>query len=238
MPPILTPTISPSRLRTAPPLQDGDHLSADEFERRWEAMPGLKKAELIEGIVHMAAALSVDAHGVPHFVITTWLGTYALATPGVFGADNATIRLDQLNRPQPDDFLCIRESHGGQSKIVDGYLSGAPELVFEVSGSSANYDSHEKLALYRRFGVKEYVIWRVYDNAVDWYVLRGGDYSPLPGDPLLRSETFPGLWLNVQALIAADYAAVLKTAAAGVADAAHAEFVKRLAEEQARRANA
>ena len=32
-------------------LEPGDRLSRDEFERRYERMPHLKKAELIEGIV-------------------------------------------------------------------------------------------------------------------------------------------------------------------------------------------
>ena len=36
-----------------PPLHDGDRLTSDEFIRRWEAMPDLKHAELIDGIVQM-----------------------------------------------------------------------------------------------------------------------------------------------------------------------------------------
>ena len=32
-----------------PKLQPGDRLTRDEFERRYHAMPELKKAELIEG---------------------------------------------------------------------------------------------------------------------------------------------------------------------------------------------
>ena len=49
-----------------PPMREGDRLTRAEFERRWTAMPELKKAELIDGAVHVAAALSVD-HGTPHF---------------------------------------------------------------------------------------------------------------------------------------------------------------------------
>ncbi len=33
------------------PLENGDRLTAPEFLRRYEAMPHVKKAELIEGIV-------------------------------------------------------------------------------------------------------------------------------------------------------------------------------------------
>ena len=35
------------------PLENGDRLTRAEFERRYAAMPRLKKAELIEGIVYV-----------------------------------------------------------------------------------------------------------------------------------------------------------------------------------------
>lgn len=35
------------------PLENGDRLTRDEFERRYAAMPHVKKAELIEGIVRL-----------------------------------------------------------------------------------------------------------------------------------------------------------------------------------------
>ena len=34
-----------------PPLESGDRLIRAEFERRYQAMPHVKKAELIEGVV-------------------------------------------------------------------------------------------------------------------------------------------------------------------------------------------
>jgi hypothetical protein len=43
-----------------PPLDNGDRLTRDEFERRYAAMPNLKKAELIEGVVYVPAALRYD----------------------------------------------------------------------------------------------------------------------------------------------------------------------------------
>ena len=219
----------------APPLENGDRLAAAEFERRWKQMPRMKKAELLDGVVYMAAAVSQDFHGGPHLCLATWLGNYLAATPGVIGGDNTTLRLDLQNEPQPDLHLSIRESHGGQSRIdQEGYVSGAPELILEISGSSVSYDSHAKKQVYRRFGVKEYVIWRVYDGEIDWHILRNGEFVRAdPLDGVHRSAVFPGLWLDVAAMIKEDLAAVLKTAAAGVADPAHAEFVKRLADNQA-----
>lgn len=35
-----------------PPLESGDHLTRHEFERRYEAMPNVKKAELLEEVVY------------------------------------------------------------------------------------------------------------------------------------------------------------------------------------------
>src|SRR5438094_6328991 len=84
------------------PLENGDRLTAPEFLRRYEAMPHVKKAELIEGTVYMPSPVRVDVHARPDNLIQTWLGTYAWATPGVGAAANGTVKLDIDNVPQPD----------------------------------------------------------------------------------------------------------------------------------------
>ncbi|MFO0926368.1 MAG: hypothetical protein U0736_04925 [Gemmataceae bacterium] len=43
----------PTLSRIVPPLLAGDHLSRAEFLRRWDALPDLKRAELIGGVVYM-----------------------------------------------------------------------------------------------------------------------------------------------------------------------------------------
>src|SRR5436189_4569812 len=93
-----------ARPSVSPPLQDGDRLTRDEFERRYDATPGLKKAELIEGVVYMPPPVSFDGHAGPHFDLVTWLGSYAMGTPGVRGGDNGSLRLNLDNEPQPDAF--------------------------------------------------------------------------------------------------------------------------------------
>jgi hypothetical protein len=125
-----------------PPLEPGDRLTRDEFERRYEAMPELKKAELIEGV----------------------------------------------------------------------------------------FDLHTKRHVYRRSGVREYVVWRVLDRRIDWFVLRGGQYEPLAADDrgVVRSQAFPGLWLDPEAPLRGDLAATLQTLDEGLATAEHAAFVTRL----------
>jgi hypothetical protein len=82
--------------------------------------------------------------------------------------------------------------------------------------------------------VLEYIVWRVWDLAVDWFVLREGQYARLEpdGSGVFRSEVFPGLWLNARALVEGDLTRVLAVLQQGLSDPAHAAFVQRL--EQAR----
>jgi len=218
-------TVSP------PPLETGDHLSRAEFERRYEASPEVKKAELIEGVVYMAAAVRFEQHGHPHMRINTWLGVYEALTPGVSAGDNTTVRLDNDNELQPDALLRLETALGGRSRIgEDDYLEGPPELIVEIAASSAAYDLHAKRRVYQRNGVQEYVAVQMYEQRVDWFVLREGVYEALEADEagVLRSETFPGLWLDAEALLSGDLATVLEVLHAGVASEEHTTFVARL----------
>jgi Uma2 family endonuclease len=214
-----------------PPLQEGDRLTRAEFERRYDAMPHLKKAELIEGVVHMPSPLRFERHGWRSRHLSTWLGVYEAATPGVLGADNATVRLDSDNEPQPDGVLLIDPALGGQARIsADDYLEMAPELVAEISSSTVRVDLGAKFRVYQRTQVREYLVWRVLDRAVDWFVLRQGKYDRLePGpDGILKSEVFPGLWLDADALVRGELAGVLAVVQQGIASPEHALFVGKL----------
>jgi Uma2 family endonuclease len=207
-------------------------MTAAEFERRYNAMPELKKAELLRGIVYMPSPVRLTQHGEPHSDMIGWLTMYKAFTPGIRGGDNSTVRLDEKNEPQPDILLLVPSSAGGQSTVSgDGYVTGAPELVCEVASSSRSYDLGVKLGVYRDFGVREYVVWRVGDDAIDWFVLRGDRYEPLLGGPdrIYRSEVFPGLWLDSDALIAGDLARVMAVVQQGAGSPEHAAFVRRLA---------
>jgi Uma2 family endonuclease len=211
------------------PLENGDRLARSEFERRYEAMPRLKKAELIDGVVYVPSPVRSEQHGEPDSDVETWIGVYRAATPGTRSASNSTVRLDFDTEVQPD--VLLRLQLGGRSRIdADGYVEGAPELVAEVAASSASYDLHDKLRVYRRNGVQEYLVWRVLDRELDWLVLREGTYQRLEPDRagILRSEAFPGLWLAIPALLARDLAAVLATLQTGLASPEHAAFVERL----------
>ena len=179
----------------------------------------------------MPTPVRSEDHGDPHFDLIGWLALYRSATPGVVGSDNSTVRLDFDNEHQPDALLRIDRDRGGQARVdEDGYLEGAPELAVEVAASSASYDLHEKLNAYRRNGVREYIVWRVVDRTIDWFMLRGGEYVRQEPDAsgLCRSEVFPGLWLDPAALVRQDLAAVLQRLQEGLASQEHVEFVARL----------
>lgn len=213
-----------------PPLESGDRLTAREFERRYEAMPHIKKAELIEGVVHMSSPVRVG-HAVPHSTVLTWLGVYCVATPGVQLADNATLRLDPDNVVQPDALLRLEPALGGHSRVSsDDYYAGAPELIVEVATSSAAYDLHEKRLIYRRNGVQEYIVWQTLENRLNWWHLVEGEYVELvaDGDGLLCSRVFPGLWLDPQALLAGKLQTALTQLQVGLATAEHDQFARYL----------
>jgi Uma2 family endonuclease len=214
-----------------PPLRPGDHLTREEFERRFEAMPDLKKAELIEGVVYMPSPVRQRHHGLPHGAIVGWLVMYWSETPGTEPGDNSSVRLDLNNEPQPDAVLLIDPACGGLARIsADDYIEGSPELVVEVAASRVNYDVNIKLPSYLRNQVQECIVWRVDDQQIDWLGRRGGQYQLLPRDSAgwYRSEAFPGLWLDPQALVRGDMATVLAVLRQGLASPEHAAFVERL----------
>jgi len=224
------------RAATAPPpLESGDRLTRREFERRYDAMSYIKKAELIEGVVYMPTPVHAGNHGRPHGRVMTWLGAYCAATPGVDLLDNTTVRLDVDNEVQPDALLRLEPAVGGRSRISeDDYVEGPPELIVEVAASSATIDLRDKMRVYRRHGVPEYVVWQVYDKRLDWFKLSEDDYVPLAPDEsgMIRSQVFPGLVLAVAALLDGDLAKVLAGLQQGLETAEHAAFVGRLAEKR------
>jgi len=214
--------------QAVPPLANGDNLTVDEFERRYHAMRDVKKAELIKGVVYMPSPVSRN-HAGPHAEQMTWLGVYKAMTVGIEVGDNGTLKLPLgVNQPQPDGYLRILPAYGGQSHdTFDGYVGGSPEFIAETALTSASFDLHDKLDTYQQNGVREYVVWRVWDSAIDWFVLRGALFDPLPMDQhgIYRSEIFPGLWLDAAAMIRRDLAQVLQVLQQGLASPEHAAFV-------------
>ncbi len=221
----------PTPIQPLPPLESGDRLSRYEFERRYAADPYIHKAELIEGVVYVASPLRFERHAEPHSQLITWLGVYQAFTPSLRLGIEPTIRLDEDNQPQPDGVLLLPAHVGGTAHLTaDDYVEGAPDLVVEVAASSVAIDLNTKLNVYRRNGVKEYLVWQIYENQVSWFGLHDGTYVPLltDADGVLKSQVFPGLWLATSALRQGDMQSVLKVLQTGLDALEHATFVEQL----------
>jgi Uma2 family endonuclease len=195
----------------APPiLESGDRLTRAEFHRRYGDRPDILKAELVEGVVYVGQPTRDDVHGEPQGLMVTWLGVFRAGTTGVRMSVEPTVYLDADNEVRPDAILRW-ESSGRTTRRPDGYIEGAPELIVEIAASSASYDLHDKLNAYRRNGVAEYIVWRTADGEIMWFRLEEGAYVVVQpnADGIIESAVFPGLRLNVPAMLAGDLAAVL-----------------------------
>jgi hypothetical protein len=224
--------------RVVPPLKQGDRLTREEFEHRYDAMSGLRKAELIEGLVSIPPSGRWRQDACPRADLVGWLGVYQACTAGVQVGAHASIRLDLDNEPQPDAAIIVEPRCGGQVRLSpDDYVIGGPELVGEVAASSVNIDLNAKLRVYRRNEVREYIVWRVLDQAIDWFILRQSQYERLPLSPagIYQSEVFPGLWLDPAQMTQFNLAAVLQVLQQGIASPEHARFVADLERQAAAR---
>jgi Uma2 family endonuclease len=214
-----------------PPLERGDHLSRVEFERRYAAMPYVKKAELIEGVVYMPSPVYVQ-HGEPHANVMGWLFVYKMSTPGVRSADNTSVRLDFDNEVQPDAVLFRDPKHGGRCSISSaGFLENSPELIVEVAVSSVSFDMNTKLRVYRRNGVPEYLALLAQEERAVWHVLTEGEYRVMEPDEqgILRSQVFPGLWLHPEHFWTGDLPKLMAVLDQGLASQEHTDFAAELA---------
>jgi Uma2 family endonuclease len=212
-----------------PPLVAGQDLDQPTFHERYEAMPAQTRAELVGGVVYMPSPMKAD-HGDKSRIVAFWLGHYQWKTPQVKGSDGATVMLDLHGEPQPDHLLRIPADLGGQTHVERGYLVGAPELIVEVARSSRDYDLNQKKSDYERAGVCEYVVVELDPNRVHWFVRRRKRFQILRPrrDGVFRSEIFPGLWLDPEALFTDDLDRLMAILEQGLTTPDHAEFAAKL----------
>ncbi len=196
------PTSATQRATESPALNSGDRMEREEFERRYNCRPDIKKAEPIAGVVYVASPVRTVEHADPHSILVGELYAYRKTHAGVLLSDNGTYHCPEGSTVQPD--VTLRYRVGGSRLNDDHYLTGVPELCAEVAASSLAIDLFEKKALYESIGVREYIVWQTEEERIDWWVLREGAYQPLIPDVAgrLASEVFPGLVLDVPALIA------------------------------------
>jgi Uma2 family endonuclease len=217
-----------TNLATTPTLETGDNLTRAEFLRIWEKLPHIKRAELIGGIVYMPSPQRRE-HGNNGRHVSTWLGTYEAFTPGCEGGDHTTSLIGE-ECLQPDGYLALLPECGGKS-WGKKYVEGAPELIAEVSFSTASIDLHQKFDVYEKAGVQEYLVVLLKKKQVRWHRLVRGKYKLLRPDAagVYRSHVFPGLWLDSKALFKNDLVRVLAKLQEGIVSPEHVRFVAELA---------
>ncbi len=220
-----------------PPLKNGERLDQPDFHNRYEAMPPETRAELVGGVVYMPSPMQSD-HCDESRIVAGWLDSYQRLTPGIEGGDGGTIKLDLKAEPQPDHHLRIPANHGGQCRIdANGYITGAPELLVEIARSSRRFDLGKKKADYERTGAKEYVVIALDPHRIHWFIRRGSRFAELaPGpDGIFRSEAFPGLWLDANALFTHDRDRLYRVLRRGARTPEHAAFAARFLPPRRRR---
>ncbi len=213
-----------------PPLEPGDKLDQKTFHARYEAMPDSTRAELIAGAVHMPSPMKAP-HAKMQRRVSSWLDEYESATPGVEGGDGMTAILSDESEPQPDSCLYILSEKGGQSRVnEEEYLVGPPEFVAEIASSTESIDLHAKKRDYEQCGVREYIVVALRQKKVFWFVRRDGVFveKTTDEDGILRSEAFPGLWLDPVALLGLDRQRIHAALHRGLSSPEHAEFVKQM----------
>jgi Uma2 family endonuclease len=212
-------------------LVEGEHLDQPTFHALYDAMPPGTRAELIGGVVYMPSPVG-RPHGRAQVPVIVWLSYYEENTPGVEVDDNTTTVLGWKSEPQPDGLLRILPECGGRTSDEQNLIHGAPELVVEIAKASRYIDLGPKLADYEQAGVLEYVV-RAHDpDEVIWFRQDHGSLVKVAADPdgLYRSQVFPGLWLDPQALLQRDTRRLRAVVDLGLATPEHAAFVAKLAE--------
>jgi hypothetical protein len=214
---------------------EGLRLDQPTFHALYDAMPPGTRAELINGVVLMPSPVG-PPHGRANALTIMWLGYYERNTPGVEALLDTSTALGLKSEPQPDAQLRILRECGGQTQTDRRFVHGVPELLVEVAHATRFTDLGPKYEDYERVGVLEYVVRAIEPDEVHWFVLRRGrlvDLAPGP-DGIYRSEVFPGLWLDPEALLAGDIRRLQAVVDLGCATPEHAAFVARLAAAKAK----
>ena len=229
-------------LHAQPLLATGMRIGRGEFLRRLqqlEAEGQTVHAEWLEGVVTVMDTPDTESHGSPQGAAAMLLKLYEAYTPGVFAATAGGVILDE-GELEPDVLLAIRPEFAGQmSRTADGKLTGPPELIVEIANTSVLRDTRVKRLAYERAGVREYLVHAVRDRQIlcDRLVGERFEFVALD-DGVFRSEIFPGLWIDCDALVAGDLPKAVATAEAGRARPEHAAFAQSLVAAEAAKKDA
>lgn len=228
-------SFSKQKTHKTPPLENGDRLSGSKFRHRYMQMSENQKAgqkiELIESRVSLSDSNRFESYSDCQSSVLNWLGIYSTSTPGTETHSDTQLCLGADNILLPSAVLRL-EGLKGRSRISSASeIEGSPELVVEIAASRATVCLREKLQAYRRNGVSEYIVWQVLEERIDWFQLQTDSYVNAIADKsnVLKSEAFPGLWLDVQATLSKDIRRVAAVRQAGLEGSQRKAFLNQLA---------
>ena len=144
--------------------------------------------------------------------------------------DNTTTVLDDQSEPQPDLGLRVLTEYGGRSwENEDECIQGSPELLAEIAHSTVAIDLGDKRDDYQRAGVLEYLVLCIAEQELHWFHFPSQRQIKPNRQGIARSRVFPGLWIDVPALLARDSGRLVSAIQQGLASREHSAFLKRLA---------
>jgi Uma2 family endonuclease len=166
------------------------------FEEFCRIVPDGQKADLIDGVIHMASPDNWDAANL-FGLIFRLMGDYAeMHELGYVLGPRVAFRLGKRGGPEPDvAFLRKDRSHLARR----GYVDGPPDLAIEiVSPDSVARDYAAKRQQYREAGVPEY--WIIDEESQSVTLLRldsrGRYREGRPREGKFASGVLPGFFLR------------------------------------------
>jgi Uma2 family endonuclease len=110
-------------------------------------------------------------------------------------------KFDERNILRPD-ILYVTEER--KQEIVKEWIEGVPDFIIEViSIESAYYDLRQKMDIYEKYGVKEYIIIDPIEQSAELYALKDGAYylhQKAQNDEQLNSVLLQGFSINLSTL--------------------------------------
>lgn len=167
------------------------------FEEFCDRIPEDQKADLIEGVIHVASPESLEGNELIGWVLWVMTGFVDEKDLGRVYFERVAFRLGKHQGPEPDiAFVRTDRLHLAQY----GYFDGPPDLAMEfVSPESVERDYEKKRAQYQAAGVPEYWILDEILQKVTLLCLVAGatEYAEVAAeDGAYRSAVLPGFYLR------------------------------------------
>ncbi|MDX1946239.1 MAG: Uma2 family endonuclease [Pirellulaceae bacterium] len=162
-----------------------------------------QKADLIDGVIYMASPDTTRSNALTGLIYYLFEGFTAARDIGGFSfVTRFACKFTDTRAPEPDvGYVQPERLH----LVKEGYVDGGPDIAVEiVSRDSRSRDYGEKRELYEAAGVLEYWIVDPLQRRVEFLRLVSGKYVliPLEENRIFRSEAIPGLWINIEWLLA------------------------------------